>query len=608
LWHAFVLVFVLAGSVFADAETQTEWSGGPGVAGPVTDWQDTFYVAEGMDWDTTPGRIKLELDRSENQIVFAYGPCNVISCDVDLDGDQDIVCSAGSGEIFWSENVNGEGMEWIKHTFAVLQNPGSVASADFDNNGFQDIAISCTGTNQIILIPCSAEGWGNGTPVTNDLIASQITAVDIDHDGLTDIAGVSGFSDDVCWLKNNGTGTRWNKIYIDSAMVGADACDAGDFNNDGYPDVAVSSRSGNTVTAYISQEPYGYSWNKYTIDAAYNDPVSIAVADYNNDGSEDFAIASFSGNGNLRWYDFLDTQSSWVLHGMMGAEAENIHDIVAHDMDGDGFPEVMAASITDNRITWFKNREYLGDNWRTFSASDYFGGAQGVAVGDMDGDNADDVLGCSSTGNMVSWWRVSGFTTPGTVTSSILNIESVYPDYVSWNYIHWSEATPSGTGIKFRLKTSYDSGDMGSWSTWINTPRGLGSLVSQGGQYLQYQAELYTDNPNATPSLKDISILWGYGSQGTANDGSIPLDGRRIWLTSGNPAAGAFSVDYNVKQAGYVSITVYDTSGRTVYVINEGELAAGQYSGIVSNLPAGSYAVVMQCAEGMAAQRVVVVR
>ncbi len=49
-------------------------------------------------------------------------------------------------------------------------------------------------------------------------------------------------------------------------------------------------------------------------------------------------------------------------------------------------------------------------------------------------------------------------------------------------------------------------------------------------------------------------------------------------------------------------------TGRTVHVINSGTLGSGQYSEMVTGLPAGSYAVVMQSAESTAALRVVVVR
>ncbi len=602
-----LLTFGVCFSVFAESETQTDWVGGPGVFGPVTDWQDRFYISGDMDWDTTPGQLKLIVNRDENQIGTADGPVYVIALDMDADGDLDAAsCAYTSGEIFWSENLNGQGTSWVKHVIGNVGSPRFIAVADFDDNGFRDIVASSDSENRIVLFRYFPAGWTLGTDIATNFDARQIRAADINEDGLIDIVGVSSMSGDVCWWRNNGTPSSWNQGYIDGALMGAYACDVGDFNGDGHPDVVAASNSHDDISAYISQPPYGYSWDKYIIETAYNSPISVATADYNNDGSEDFAVASSAGDGNLHWYDFLDTQSSWISHDMTGAGAQNIYDIVASDMDGDGYPEVMAASYGEDQIVWCKNREYLGEPWETFSVSSYFNGAMGVSVGDMDGDNITDVLGCAYYGDEISWWRISGFTTPSAVTSSILDIEPPDPDFAAWEYLYWSATTPSGTGIRIRLKTSYDSGNMGSWSAWLTSAGSLGSVVAPGGQYLQYQAELYTTNLNITPSLKDITVLWNPVS--IEDEGGAPLDGRKVWLTSGNPVSGAFSIGYNVEQPGFVSIAVYDVTGRAVSVIMEGELAAGQYTGMVTGLPAGSYAVVMQSAQGTAAQRIVVVR
>jgi hypothetical protein len=602
-----MLALFICFPAFAESETQTDWAGGPGIHGPVTDWQDRFYVSGDMDWDTTPGQLKLIVDRDENQITTADGPTYVIAMDMDQDGDMDVAgCAYNSGKIFWSENTNGQGTAWTRHVIGTVGTPRFIAAADFDGNGYRDIVASSDSENKIVLFLYSPAGWNPNTIIATNFDARQIRAIDMNQDGLTDIVGVSSHSGDVCWWKNNGTSTNWNQSYVDGALMGAYTCDVGDFNGDGHPDIVAASYSEGDVVAYIAQSPFGYSWSRYIIETSYNHPVSVAAADYNNDGTDDFAIASSSGAGNLRWYDFLDTQSSWIYHVMTGAGVQNIYDIAAQDMDGDGYPEIMAASSGENRIVWCKNKEYLGENWETHSVSSYFAGALGVSAGDIDGDNVPDVLGCAFTGDKVSWWRVSGFITPSAVTSSILNIEPPSAGSVVWEYLYWSATTPSGTGVRVRLKTSYSSGNMGSWSAWITSATTLGSLVSQGGQYLQYQAELYTGNPNVTPSLKDITVLWNPVS--IEDEGSAPLDGRKVWLTSGNPVSGAFSVGYNVEQTGFVDIAVYDVTGRTVAVINRGDMEAGQYTGMVTDLPAGSYAVVMQTSGEFAAQRVVVVK
>lgn len=598
-------MIVSAGTLMAASETQTDWQGGPGVLGPVTDWGDRFDVSGAMDWDTEPGQLKLIVDRSENSVVSANGPYYVIATDIDQDGDMDAAgCANISGEVFWAENTNGQGTAWSKHVVGGVDAPRFIAVADFDNNGYRDIVASSADDDAIILFLCYPSGWGLSTTIASGFDARQIRAEDIDQDGYTDILGVSSYSGDVCWWRNDGTSSSWNINYIDGALIGAYTCDVGDFNGDGYPDVAAASYSANDICAYISQTPHGYSWAKYAIDTNYNNPVSISAADFNNDGNDDFAVASSSGLGNLTWYDYLDSQSSWTSHPMNGAQALGIYDITAQDMDGDGYPDLTAAAYNENRIIWCKNREYLGEAWEAFEVCDFFAGALGVSIGDVDGDGVPDVLGCAFTGDKISWWRVSGFTSPSILTSSILNIEPDYPNMVEWDYIYWAKITPAGTSVEFRLKTSYDSGNMGPWSSWITENGDLSTVVAQGGSFLQYQVRLSTSNPNVTPSLKDITVLWDPVS--IEDEGSAPVDGRKIWLTSGNPVSGTFSIGYTVDQPGRVSLAVYDVTGRTVYSVADGEMTPGVYSAMVPSLPAGAYSIVMQTNDSMAAHRVVV--
>lgn len=606
-YFIFAALMVLAGTVLAEAEVQTDWQGGPGVAGPVTDWGDTFYVADDMDWDTEPGQLKLIVDRSENEVATTNGPMYVQAVDMDLDGDLDIACCGyNSGQVFWARNNNGQGTSWTKVIIGNIANPRFIAVGDFDGNGLRDIVASSDAENKIVLFRfLSSGGWTPSTTIAENFDARQIRAVDVDQDGNLDVVGVSSYSGDVCWWKNDGTSTSWNQNYIDGALVGAYCCAVGDFNADGHPDVVAASNSADDICAYLSQAPYGYSWDKTTIASSYNNPVAIAVADFNADGVDDFAVASSSGSGNLRWYDYLDTDDSWVSHSMSGAAAVNIYDIDTQDMDGDGYADIIAASYGENRIVWCKNREYLGDPWETFAVSTFFAGALGVSTGDMDDDTVPDVLACAFTGDQVSWWRVSGFTAPSMLTSSILNVEPPDPNLLEWDYIHWSKTTPDGTSVMFRLKTSYDAGSMGTWSAWITSPSDLSSVVTQGGSFVQYQVRLDTSNPNITPSLKDVTVIWDPVS--VEGETGAAIDGRLVWVDAGNPVSGPFSVGYNVMQAGRVTVDIYDSAGRIVHEIAGGEMDPGTYSAAVQELPAGIYAIVMETAEGMAAQRVTVI-
>ena len=106
-------LIVLSGAVWAESATQTDWSGGPGVAGPVSTWTDDFYLGTDLDWDTEPGQLKRVINKAENVIdpavAQAYG-CEL--ADMDGDGYRDMVgCSRSGDYVSWWRNTNA-GTTW----------------------------------------------------------------------------------------------------------------------------------------------------------------------------------------------------------------------------------------------------------------------------------------------------------------------------------------------------------------------------------------------------------------------------------------------------------------------------------------------------------------
>ncbi len=601
-----IVILALAPMALAESATQTDWSGGPGVYGPAATWGDTFFIADAMDWDTEPGQLKLIVNRGENTIASPITtPYYVVSVDMDIDGDRDVAyCSYGTGAVYWSRNSNGLGTTWTTNNVGTLSQAQFIAVGDINNDGYRDIAASSADQNKVVWFRNNGGGGAWSMPITvmQNFDARQVICSDVDGDGNQDVVGVSYESGDVVWWRNTNSGNTWTINYIDGALLGGYACAVGDLNNDGHPDVAAVSLSTGRVVAYFSQNPYGFSWGQHEV-GTFAGARSVALSDINDDGKLDIVVGSGSGSGSLRWYNWV-SGTSWTMNTVDGT-APGLRSIEAADMDGDASPDIIVACRDANRIYWFKNFIKLSQPWVRYDVSTYFAGARGVSTGDLNGDNVPDVIGCAETGNKISWWRIGGFNTPAILTSSILDVNPPVPGNNRWDYVHWSMTVPSGTGINIRLRTSYNYTNMGNWSAWITSPGSLAQLVAQGGRYIQYQAQLHTSNPNVTPSLKDISVVWDPYSIGEGYSGVG--DNRQIWLPQGNPASGAFTVSWNVPVGGNVSVTLFDTAGRAVSILQNGELAAGTYSAVVGSLPAGVYSVVMSGPEGMAAQRLTVI-
>lgn len=75
----------------------------------------------------------------------------------------------------------------------------------------------------------------------------------------------------------------------------------------------------------------------------------------------------------------------------------------AGDLDGDGFVDLVGASLVTDHVTWFKNLN--GSSWLSVPLAGSFDGALGCSISDVDGDGHPDVLGGMDGPDMVVLWK-----------------------------------------------------------------------------------------------------------------------------------------------------------------------------------------------------------
>ena len=196
------------------------------------------------------------------------GPVAAISsnpsaaADLNGDGDIDLVSAPGAHEGYESVGVMlGDGhdgcLSQYPSYYGVGGTPDAAILGDFDRDGKLDIAAAVSANNDVSIV----RGLGDGNFSTAEHFAvgagtnAVVTNGDFNADGRVDAA------DYVVWRKNGGTRQEydaWRANFGQSASPGSDprpvALAAGDFNGDGWLDIATANANANTVSVLINDQ------------------------------------------------------------------------------------------------------------------------------------------------------------------------------------------------------------------------------------------------------------------------------------------------------------------------------------------------------------------
>jgi hypothetical protein len=165
---------------------------------------------------------------------------------------------------------------------------------------------------------------------------------------------------------------------------------ASDVDGDGLVDLVAANEQGDSVSVFLGQGDGTFGHVGDFTTGAY--PTGVAIADLNGDGIPDILTANYHGDSVSVLFGVGDGTFQAARHYPTAAGAQT-QNLALGDLDGDGYPDVIATNLATSSVSLFKGRSDGALEPAVDVPVGILGASvpYGVVIADFDGDGKNDM-------------------------------------------------------------------------------------------------------------------------------------------------------------------------------------------------------------------------
>ncbi|MCP3906108.1 MAG: hypothetical protein GY715_20995 [Planctomycetes bacterium] len=307
------------------------------------------------DVPTSPGDIQVFIAEIETGAGFAgfkverptyqvgVGPTDLTVADFNGDGYNDVAVTNGGGDsitIYFNDADDTGGLTLSEEfTITAFDVPTSIVAGEFINSEGSgiDIAITNNGNDTIVIL--ENDGMGEFSAATAivetdlDFGSFQSDVRDLDDDRDLDLISANIDGPSITVLQSNGDGT-FESFDVEVGLQPFDVT-TGDFNQCGFADAATADNGAGTISVARNDTAPGGSANFAAgapFDVADN-PIALDAGDLNADGFPDVAVIADDGEAAGRIVYVLTNSSAFGEDCGIAFTTADMHDPLADPND-----------------------------------------------------------------------------------------------------------------------------------------------------------------------------------------------------------------------------------------------------------------------------------